>query len=57
MQPNYFKFTVILSGKWKSQRPYLTGGPLEGNYVFSQVHFHWGPNDSKGSEHTVSGES
>ncbi|XP_024945364.1 carbonic anhydrase 1-like isoform X2 [Cephus cinctus] len=28
-------------------------GPFLGNYVFSQIHFHWGPTNMKGSEHTV----
>ncbi|KAK6617684.1 hypothetical protein RUM44_005272 [Polyplax serrata] len=49
--------TVIITGKWKCERPYLTGGPLLGKYVFSQIHFHWGQDDCKGSEHLVSGES
>ncbi|KAF2880446.1 hypothetical protein ILUMI_25724 [Ignelater luminosus] len=47
--------TLILSAKWHQERPFLTGGPLLGNYVFSQLHFHWGCNDMEGSEHTVDG--
>jgi len=35
----------------------LTGGPLEGEYKILQLHFHWGSNDSVGSEHTLAGES
>jgi len=35
----------------------LTGGPLEGEYQILQLHFHWGSNDSLGSEHTLQGES
>jgi hypothetical protein len=31
----------------------LSGGPLIGNYTFGQLHFHWGPNDTSGSENTV----
>lgn len=31
----------------------VTGGPLHGNYVFTQLHFHWGNNDSVGSEDTI----
>ncbi|PSN47515.1 hypothetical protein C0J52_02237 [Blattella germanica] len=31
----------------------LSGGPLHGNYIFSQLHFHWGSNDSMGSEDTI----
>jgi len=48
--------TALLSAKWETQRPYLSWGPLEGNYVFSQVHFHWGSNEQEGSEHTINGE-
>ena len=34
----------------------MNGGPLDGDYVLVQLHFHWGANDSVGSEHTVSGQ-
>ncbi|XP_031771295.1 carbonic anhydrase 2-like [Apis florea] len=50
-------FTVILSAKWQQGSPYLCKGPLEGNYVFAQVHFHWGENEMRGSEHFVDGAS
>ena len=35
----------------------LHGGSLKGKnkYQFTQVHFHWGSNDTVGSEHTVDG--
>ncbi|KAE8745600.1 hypothetical protein FOCC_FOCC007711, partial [Frankliniella occidentalis] len=33
----------------------MRGGPLDGTYKFSQLHFHWGPSDSEGSEHTFEG--
>lgn len=34
--------TVVVSGKWnKNQRPFVTGGPFVGDYVFSHLHFHW----------------
>lgn len=46
---------MILSGKWNQERPYLTDGPFMGNYVFSQLHFHWGYNNMEGSEHTIDG--
>ncbi|KAK7865753.1 hypothetical protein R5R35_002084 [Gryllus longicercus] len=46
--------TVEVSGDWGSAgTPTLSGGPLEGEYVFSDLHFHWGPDDAVGSEHTV----
>lgn len=31
----------------------LHGGPLQSPYVFQQLHYHWGSNDSVGSEHAV----
>ena len=40
-----------------SKRLSVTGGPLRDKYVFEQFHFHWGMDDSCGSEHTVSGRS
>jgi len=33
----------------------LTGGPLIVPYNILQLHFHWGSDDTKGSEHTYSG--
>ena len=50
-----YRFKVILSAKWQQGSPYLCKGPLEGNYVFAQVHFHWGENEMRGSEHFVDG--
>ena len=50
-------FSVIVSAKWHRERPFLSGGPLSGNYVFSQLHFHWGRNDMEGSEHHVDGSA
>lgn len=46
---------VIISAKWHQERPFLRGGPFIGNYVFSQMHFHWGEDNREGSEHTVDG--
>merc|ERR1712037_452457 len=34
----------------------LTGGQLAGEYQILQLHFHWGANDARGSEHTVDGK-
>ncbi|XP_063227597.1 carbonic anhydrase 2-like [Bacillus rossius redtenbacheri] len=47
--------TVMLSASWEPPllQPAISGGPLAGDYVFEQLHFHWGPEDSVGSEHTV----
>merc|ERR1711892_552275 len=34
----------------------LSGGPLDGDYQILQLHYHWGADDSKGSEHTLDGK-
>ncbi|WAR27288.1 CAH9-like protein [Mya arenaria] len=34
---------------------HMTGGGLTGQYNALQLHFHWGPNDDEGSEHTFRG--
>lgn len=38
-------------------RPSITGGPLNGVYEFNQLHFHWGDNDTMGSEDLIDGQS
>ncbi|OWR55392.1 carbonic anhydrase 2-like isoform X1 [Danaus plexippus] len=45
--------TVLLGAKWRTERPYLKGGPLLEKHIFSQVHFHWGADMMEGSEHTI----
>lgn len=35
----------------------VAGGSLPGKFTFLQLHFHWGRNDSVGSEHTINGNS
>ncbi|XP_053692003.1 carbonic anhydrase 13-like [Sabethes cyaneus] len=48
--------TVILSAKWEDGvYPGLKCGYLDGRYVFSQLHFHWGNSAVEGSEHTIDG--
>ncbi|XP_073821664.1 carbonic anhydrase 2-like [Musca autumnalis] len=39
-------------------KPQISGGPLPNNttYQFVNVHFHWGSNDSLGSEHVINGQ-
>jgi carbonic anhydrase len=37
------------------EAPYIFGGPLTGKYQLAQYHFHWGVNDSVGSEHLING--
>jgi len=34
----------------------LSGGHLAGEYQILQLHFHWGADDTKGSEHTLDGK-
>ena len=35
----------------------FTGGPFgEETYQFLQLHFHWGSNSKKGSEHMIKGK-
>ena len=34
----------------------LRGGQLEGDYQILQLHFHWGRDDLRGSEHTLNGK-
>ncbi|XP_042864347.1 carbonic anhydrase 3-like isoform X2 [Penaeus japonicus] len=50
--------TVVASWTTKDMKklPFISGGGLEGKYVFSNFHFHWGSDDSKGSEHTFDGD-
>ncbi|XP_042221871.1 carbonic anhydrase 1-like [Homarus americanus] len=35
--------------------PSILGGDLSGTYAFVQFQFHWGTNDTSGSEHTIDG--
>lgn len=37
--------------------PQVSGGPLTDLYEFTQMHFHWGNNDSLGSENKIEGRS
>ena len=38
-------------------KPFHRGGPLKSNYTFHQLHFHWGEDNEKGSEHRINGKS
>ncbi|KAJ8727704.1 hypothetical protein PYW07_001823 [Mythimna separata] len=46
-------YTLVISSKWRTERPYLLGGPFLEKHVLSQIHFHWGANMMEGSDHTV----
>lgn len=48
--------TVLLKLNMSEQAT-ISGGPLKGKYVFSQLHFHWGQNDSFGSEDLINNHS
>ncbi|KAF7268155.1 hypothetical protein GWI33_018619 [Rhynchophorus ferrugineus] len=48
--------TVMLSID-KGEIPTISGGPLNSTYGFSQLHFHWGPNDTLGSENKINHHS
>lgn len=46
-------FTVVLGLNY-SEPIMISGGPfLARNYKFEQLHFHWGVNDSLGSEDLI----
>ncbi|XP_026322050.1 carbonic anhydrase 1 [Hyposmocoma kahamanoa] len=47
-QTAYFTFDT-------PNRPRLSGGPLCGEYVFEQMHFHWSVDDYTGCEHVLDG--
>lgn len=52
------KHSVHGNGLWGrvTDTPSITNGPLENRYFFSQFHFHWGKDSSRGSEHTIDGK-
>lgn len=35
------------------QKPFITGGIMKSRYEAVGVHFHWGSDDNKGSEHVI----
>lgn len=40
-------------GTNKSAEPTMSGGPLVGTYRLANVHFHWGYDNTDGSEHAI----
>lgn len=48
--------TVIVTMDFDKD-PTISGGPLNGTYKFSQFHFHWGENDTLGSEDKINNRS
>ncbi|KAK5649839.1 hypothetical protein RI129_000868 [Pyrocoelia pectoralis] len=48
--------TVVVT--FQMQHPLIvSGGPLIGDYEFTQLHFHWGANNGEGSENTINNSS
>lgn len=52
-----FHFALAMVTIDADPRPSFTGGPLNGVYEFNQLHFHWGDNDTMGSEDLIDGQS
>ena len=58
---NFTKFDLIFLSKVKLDskttstvnRPYISGGGLPGTFYYEQLHFHWGLDSSRGSEHLI----
>lgn len=47
-----------LHADWGAEKaPELSGGPLRAPYTFWQMHFHWGTDNLRGSEHTINNVS
>ncbi|XP_017488485.1 PREDICTED: carbonic anhydrase 7, partial [Rhagoletis zephyria] len=49
--------TVVVRLEYKDERPTISGGPLDGSFAFEQLHFHWGDNDTVGSEDRINNVS
>ena len=39
----------------KTDLPSITDGGLSDTFLVAQFHFHWGSDNTKGSEHTIDG--
>lgn len=49
---------MLKSNESTDDLPIVIGGPLGNNtYIFEQLHFHWGKDDSEGSETTINNKS
>uniref|UniRef100_A0A182KED8 Carbonic anhydrase n=1 Tax=Anopheles christyi TaxID=43041 RepID=A0A182KED8_9DIPT len=50
-------YSVKFTPQWGFRtRPIMRGGPLKTPYFFEQMHFHWGRNNTEGSEHRINGQ-
>lgn len=43
----------LSNDKMGDEMPFITGGGLPDRYNFAQLHFHWGQDSLKGSEHYI----
>ncbi|XP_034179074.2 carbonic anhydrase 2 [Osmia lignaria lignaria] len=48
---------TVMIQSFDNELPTISGGPLNGSYVFQQLHFHWGQNDNLGSEDLINNHS
>lgn len=49
-------YTALVTYYWACCAPKIYGGPLADVYEFKGLHFHWGTNDTYGTEHSVDGK-
>lgn len=52
-----FHKNIVMITLDSEPQPTISGGPLSGVYEFAQLHFHWGENDTVGSEDLIDGRS
>ena len=50
-----FLFQQLSPATLNQYQALLSQGPLNSAYQLLQLHFHWGGEDSRGSEHTIDG--
>lgn len=51
-----FTLALEVETEYESQLPRVSGGGLNGSYMFQKLWFHWGSEDNQGSEHSKSGD-
>lgn len=49
-------YTAYVTYYWACCAPKIYGGPLINTYEFIGLHFHWGKDDTCGTEHAINGE-
>lgn len=55
---NHFIVTLQLPNVEDEENlPYIADGGLPNVYYFSQLHFHWGSDTQRGSEHQLSSKA